>query len=93
MDHYGDVQKLSQLREDLTPLNKKKRKIKVAVPKIKKYPGAPHSYGRPIKDMSIYYHYFSSLYDTPVMDALDLRIREMEEWTIALIDDGYDESP
>ena len=86
-------QNFHSFTEDLNPPKQKRRKIKVAVPKIKKYPGAPHSYGRPIKDTSIYYHYFSSLYDTPVMDALDLRIREMEEWTIALIDDGYDESP
>ena len=46
VDHYGALPKIFELSENLNPpkQNKRKRNIKVAIPKVKKYPGAPDSH-------------------------------------------------
>ena len=86
-----DLPKPAMLSGQLNPLkqNNNKKKIRVSTPKVRKYPGAPDGYGRPIKDFNRYYQYLSALFDSPICDNIEDRIKEMEEWTIALIDDGY----
>ena len=82
------------MREELNPPKKKnKRRIKILAPKVKKFPGVPDSYGRHIKDSSIYYSYFNTLYEIPDVDSIDIRIKEMEERTINLIDGPSPPSP
>ena len=45
------------------------------------------------QDSSIYYSYFNSLYETPEVDSIEMRIKEMEEWAINLMDDHDPPSP
>ena len=76
MEHYAATPKISKLREDINPPKKKnKRKIKVTAPKVKKYPGVPDSYSKQIKDSSVYYSYFNSLYETLEVDSIEMRIK------------------
>ena len=94
MKHYAATPKICELRDDLNlPKKKNKKKIKVLEPKTKKYPGVPDSYSKHIKDSSIYYSYFNKLYDTPDVDSIEIRIKEMEEWAINLLDGPSPPSP
>ena len=69
------------MREELNPPKKKnKRRIKILAPKVKKFPGVPDSY-------------FNTLYEIPDVDSIDIRIKEMEERTINLIDSPSPPSP
>ena len=87
MKHYRAVPKISELNKVSKPPNENSKNYKVkALPKAKKYPRVPESFSRSTKDNSVYYKYISTLYEPQKIECLDLRILEMEEWTLALLD-------
>ena len=56
-------------------------------PKVPKYPGVQESYAWVVKDDSKFYKYITNLFEPPELDAIDIRIIEMEKSLYAMIDD------
>ena len=89
MENYDKVPKMSQLNKVNKPCEPPVKKPNV--PKRVNFPGVPDSYAKAPKDNSIYYKYITNLFKPPRLDALDIRIIEMEESLCAMIDDDPSE--
>ena len=85
MENYDKVPSMSQLNKVNKP--KAANDIKLAKSKIPKFPGVPDRYAKSVKDDSIYYKYITNLFEPPELDAIDIRIIEMEKSLYAMIDD------
>ena len=85
MENYDKEPKMNQLNKVNKPDDSHAKKP--SIPKINKIPDYSDTYAKAKEDNSIYYKYITNLFEPPKLDAIDIRILEMEKSLYAMIDE------